>query len=280
LRSSQVIGPFFVLAALVAAAVGQSPTPVTIGQSETLFAVLAAINNCGYDAELASADPVREKVRDEVGRNLEASEDAKNAANSVCNFYRDHQQVDATHTLSQYVSLAMYMNPAPAFTPKVKEADLPPDASGVLGLVPLVQKFYAQAGIHDIWQRHQQDYAELSSRYHEALASMIRDTELYLRLPSGSYAGRTFTIYVEPMGAPSEVNARSYGDNYYVVITPGAKAGLKMDQIHHAYLHFLLDSQVGKFAGNLTTLDPILDAVKLAPMDESYKADPDRKSVV
>ncbi len=249
-------------------------SPVSIGQSETLFTVLAAINNCGYDAELGSSDTLRSTIRDEIGHQLEASVGAKEAAGSVCNFYRDHQQNDETHTLSQYVSLALYLTPAPDFKPKVKEADLPPDASGVLGLVPLLSRFYTQVGTHEIWERHQQEYEALSARYRDALANMIRNTELYLRLPSGSYAGRTFTIYIEPLGAPSEVNARTYGNDYYVVITPGAKPGLKMDQVHHAYLHYLIDPQVGRFAASLNTMEPVLDAVKLAPMDESFKSDP------
>src|SRR5205085_935153 len=75
------------------------------------------------------------------------------------------------------------------------------------------------------------------------------------------------------MGAPSEVNARNYGTEYFVVVSPGANSGLKMDQIRHAYLHYLVDPIVGRFSANLSTLDPLLDAVKLAPMDESFKSD-------
>ena len=48
---------------------------------------------------------------------------------------------------------------------------------------------------------------------------------------------------------------------------------LKMEQIRHAYLHYLIDPAVGKFAANLTNLEPLLDALKLAPMDESFKSD-------
>jgi hypothetical protein len=249
-------------------------SPVSIGQNETLFTVMAAINNCGYDAELGSSNPLREKVRDEVGRQVQASEGAQSAAASICSFYRDHQMADDTHTLSQYVSLALYLGPPPTFAPKVKEADLPPDASAVLGLVPLLVKFYPQAGIQAIWQQHQEDYAQLSGNYREALSSMIRETELYLRLPSGSYGGRTFTILLEPLGAPSEVNARSYGNDYYVVIAPGERPGLKMEQVRHAYLHYLVDPLVGRYAANLASLTPLMDSLKLAPMDENFKSDP------
>src|SRR5258708_5467730 len=213
-------------------------------------------------------------VRGEVGHNLAESENAKGAADSICAFYRDHQQSDPARTLAQYVSLALYLTPPPALAPKVKEADLPPDAGGVLGLVPLLGKFYSQAGIHGIWERHSAAYAEVQNRYREALVKMISGTELYLRLPSGNYQGWTFTIYIEPMGAPSAINARNYAADYFVVVTPGTSAGLKMSQIRHAYLHYLLDPMVGKFAAGLDKLEPLLEAVKLAPMDESFKADP------
>jgi hypothetical protein len=239
-----------------------------------LFTVLSAINICGYDAELAPSDPVRIAVRGEIGRNLEASPDAKTAADAICSFYHDHQQKNDTLTLSQYVSLGLYLNPPPAFSLKGKEADVPPDVSGLLGMVPLLGKFYAAAGIHDIWQKHSDRYAELTDHFRDSLQKMTFDTELYLRMPSSSYSGRTFTIYVEPMGAPSETNARNYSLEYYVVITPGTNAAIKMDQVRHAYLHYLLDPMIGRYAGNLAELSPLMDALRLAPMDEAFKDDP------
>lgn len=266
---------FVVLAALLLSAtltVAQSD-PVTIEPNESLFTVLAAINNCGFDAELANSDVLRQTIRGEIGHNLEASDSAKSAADAVCTFYRDHQQPDPSRTLSQYVSLALYLTPPPAFATKVKDSDVPPDVSAVLGMVPLLTKFYGEAGVHEIWEKHAQGYAELDGRYHDPLSKMIRDLELYLRLPTGGYLGRTFRIYVEPMGAPSEINARNYGTEYFVVITPGTASDLKLEQIRHTYLHYLLDPVVGKYAETLKTLEPLLDAVKLAPMDESFKSD-------
>jgi hypothetical protein len=261
-----------VLAALSSPA-SLAQSPVTLDTSEALFTVLSAINTCGYDAELAPADPVRMAIRGEIGHNIETSERAKTAADAVCSFYHDHQQRNDALTLSQYISLGLYLNPPPALSLKAKEADLPPDASAVLGLVPLLGKFYTEVGIHDLWQRHAAAYADLTDRYRAALSKMIFDTELYLKLPSNSYLGRTFTIYVEPMGASSETNARNYSLEYYVVITPGTNIALKMDQIRHAYLHYLLDPMVGKFAGNFVSLAPLMDALRLAPMDEAFKDD-------
>jgi len=247
---------------------------VQLENSETIFAVLTAINNCGYDAGLTSSDPLRMAVRREVGANLESSEQAKAASDSLCAFYHDHQQGTDARTLSSYISLALYLNPPPALTPKVKEADLPPDASGVLGFVPLLTKFYAAAGVHALWEQHAAAYAAFNGQYREPLSRMISGTELYLRLPSANYQGRTFIVYMEAMGAPSETNARSYGNDYSVVITPAPGSGLKMELVRHAFLHFLLDPMVGRFAVNLKALDPLMDSLRLAPMDESFKEDP------
>ena len=103
------------------------------------------------------------------------------------------------------------------------------------------------AGLHDIWEADRQAYSALTGRYHEALAKMLFDTEIYLKLPSSTRLGRDFTVYIDPMGAPGQTNARNYGSDYYVVISPGPGSGLKMEQIRHTYLHYLLDPLAMKY---------------------------------
>src|SRR2546425_5758596 len=136
-----------------------------------------------------------------------------------------------------------------------------------------MQKFYDMAGLHAIWEHHREAYSALTGRYHEPLAKMLFDTEIYLKLPSAGYLGRGFTVYVEPMGAPDQTNARNYGADYYVVISPGKGSSLKMEQIRHTYLHYLLDPLALKYPTVLKNLEPLLDSVKTAPMDESFKND-------
>jgi len=75
------------------------------------------------------------------------------------------------------------------------------------------------------------------------------------------------------MGAPGQTNARNYGSDYYVVISPGPSAGLKMEQIRHTYLHYLLDPMAMKYPANMKRLAPLLETVKAAPMDQSFKSD-------
>jgi hypothetical protein len=251
----------------------QESSKITLDTSETLFTVLTTINVCGYDAELSASDPLRAEIRNEVTRAIQSSPDTRETVQIMCQLYHTHEQPDPSRTLAQYVSLALYLNPPPALSLKVKEAELPPDAVEVLGIVPVMQKFYEQAGLHTIWLRHQAAYAALTERYHAPVAKMLFDSEIYLKLPSAGYLGRGFTVYLDPMGAPGQTNARNYGSNYYVVISPGRRPGLKMEQIRHTYLHYLLDPLVLKYPTTVKRLNPLLAAVKTAPMDDSFKTD-------
>ena len=118
-------------------AVPSNQPSVQLDTSETLFAVLTAINVCGYDEELGLSDPLREQIRGEVSQAIQQSEEAKETATAMCQLYEQHRQPDASKTFAQYVSLALYLSP-PALTPKVKEADLPPDAARLTGVPPLI----------------------------------------------------------------------------------------------------------------------------------------------
>jgi len=251
----------------------ENQTNVSLDVSEQLFATLTAINSCGYDQELSISDPLRAQIRNEVAQNLKASSDAQEATQALCKFYEEHQQPDDARTLARYISLALYMGPAPGFEPKVKESSLPPDAEALHGFVPLLEKFYSKAGLQAIWLRHHNAYLALTERYHDPLAEMTFNTEIYLRLPSAGYLGRQFTVYVDPLGAPGQVNARNYGSDYFVVISPGPNSPLKMEQIRHTYLHYLLDPFALKYPSLMETLTPLLASVKTAPMDESFKRD-------
>ena len=246
---------------------------VALDTSETLFTVLTAINTCGYDQELGVSNPLRSQIRAEVAKAIQTSDESKETTQAMCQLYDEHRQPESSRTLAQYLSLALYLNGPPGLAPKVKESELPPDATSVLGILPLMQRFYDKAGLHAVWQRHREAYSALSGRYHEPLAKMLFDTEIYLKLPSAGYLGRGFTVYIDPMGAPGQTNARNYGADYYVVISPGTGSSLKMEPIRHTYLHYLLDPLALKYPTAIKRLEPLLEPVKTAPMDESFKND-------
>jgi tetratricopeptide (TPR) repeat protein len=252
---------------------GAQNTPkVTLDVSETIFSVVTAMNACGYDAELNSSEPLRLQVRSEVTREIENSDAAQSASRELCRFYHEHQQSDPRRELAQYVSLALNLGDAPAFSPTVKEADLPPDAAYVLGFVPILQRFYTAANLHGIWMRHQKDYEALIDRNSEAVSKMLLSVDVYLKMPISGYVGRRFVVYLEPMAGPGQVNARNYGSDYYMVVSP-ENGRLKMDQVRHTYLHFVLDALALKRGTAIKRLEPVLDSVKTSSLEESYKSD-------
>ena len=256
----------------VASGFAQNRPQVSLETSETLFTVLTAINTCGYDQELNSSDPLRAQIRSEVSKAVQNTAGAQDVVAPMCGFYRQHQASDSSRDLSQYVSLALYQEEAPAFTLKVKQAELPPDAGAVADIVPLMSAFYQKIGLHSIWERHRARYTELTEIFHDPLAKMTFDTEIYLKLPSTGYLGRQFTVYLDAMGAPGQTNARNYAADYYVVISPTSSTAIKMQQIRHTYLHYLLDPLAMKNGSSFKRLEPLLDDVKLAPMDAAFKS--------
>jgi hypothetical protein len=250
----------------------QETPRLTLDYNESVFTVLAAMNACGFTEDLGSSLPLRNQIRAEITKNIESSIDAQNALSRLCQFYNDHQQADGARQLAQYVSLALNLDEPPALTPRSKESDLPPDSVYVLGSVPLLQSFYITAGIGNVWKKHRTEYSALVERYHKPVADMLFSTDIYLKQQMSSYIGRSFIIYLDAMGAPGQVNSRNYGDDYYMVVTPGNN-GVKIDQIRHTYLHFILDPLILKRANAIKRISPILDTISDAPLDESYKKD-------
>lgn len=105
--------------------------PITLDTNETLFTVLTALNTCGYDVNLNGSDAQRLNIRAEVQRSLRESEEAQQIMTTMCDWYQAHRGRDPAHDLSQYISLALYLQGPPHFLPKVKEDEMPPDAAPI-----------------------------------------------------------------------------------------------------------------------------------------------------
>lgn len=260
-------------ASLVPAGAQQPSSKATLDTSEALFAVMAAANNCGYNDEVAISAPVRARIRGEVDAAIANNPKAAAAEQDVCNFYRDHQQTDITHTISGYVSLGILLGGPPQFLTRIPESDLPPDASFVLGIVSPLQRMYAEANLHAIWLKHKREYDAQIERYHEPMREMIASTDKYFRIQQTGYEGRSYTIYLEPLIGPSLANSRDYGNEYYFVVSPSA-ANLKMHEIRHTYLHYIFDPMAYKRGSDMARFKPLLTSLEGAPLNRVYREDP------
>ena len=113
---------------------------ITLETSEPLFYIAVALNTCGYDSDLASSSPVRQKIREEVNTEVAASAAARTSRDALCTYVRQHTLSDGGLNLAQYISLSLYLSPPPELTPTVDEAELPPDSTQVVNILPLAAR--------------------------------------------------------------------------------------------------------------------------------------------
>lgn len=236
--------------------------------SPSLFAVMVAINAAGYDAELASPnnDPLRAQLRKAV----ESSPAPVIADLKI--FFADHRQKDETAELSQYISYALSVTGPPDFAFKYRDVDLPPDVRALEGLGPLLARFSREAHLDDLWKNAQPAFDQALERYHQPVSRAILEANAYLRNPTAGYLGRSFQIYLDLLGAPNQVQTRSYANEYFVVVTPSADP--RIADIRHAYLHYLLDPQATKYGIEILKKKSLEDYAQGAPaLDLVFKSD-------
>jgi tetratricopeptide (TPR) repeat protein len=265
---------------------------VSLETSETMFQMATALNSCGYDNGLESSLPVRAAVRAEVAEVVAAGFEARASHEALCAYINGHQ-VPGARNLAQYVSLALFLSPPPDLALSVGEGDLPPDSQNVIGILPLLRDFAAKAQLHNIFVRHRADYEAGVMQVHDTVTRMLLETNIYLHQPVSSYDGRRFLVLLEPMLSPQAVNARIYGTDYFIAVspariddpsvnkaTPGSRmsvgpraAGLQMDQVRRMYLLYNVDPIIYARAGATNRLLPLLKTVSDAPIDYTYKSD-------
>jgi tetratricopeptide (TPR) repeat protein len=255
------------LAAALLAPIAGAAEPGQLDASPSLFSVLAAINAAGYDAEIDSPSnhPFREVVRRELAaRDVPCRQELKQ-------FFAEHRQKDWTAELSQYVSFALSVDGPPDFGYRFMQNEIPPDVLPLEGLAPLMKRFHQEAGVDDLWRRAQPEFDKVIAAYHAPVTQAVTEANAYLRHATG-YLGRRFQVYVDLLGAPNQIQIRSYKDDYFIVLTPSPEP--HVDDVRHAYLHYILDALAVKFASALEMKKALIDFAQAAPaLEDYYKSD-------
>jgi tetratricopeptide (TPR) repeat protein len=251
----------FTLAAILAAGAAGHAAPAETGQldaSPALFTVMAAINAAGYDADLDSPNnhPIRQAIRQELAKRNIPSLDA------IKSFVAKHHRTNPTAELSQYISFALSVGPPPNFEFKEKGADIPPDVGEMTAFQPLMVRFYKEANIEDLWKRAQPAIDQAIERYHGPVSDAVLACNLYLRQQTSGFSGRRFQIYVELQAPPNQIQTRSYGNEYFVVVTPSPD--LRILDIRHGYLTYLLDPLATKYQEAIARKKPVFDHAQRA----------------
>jgi len=236
--------------------------------SLSLFTVLAAINAAGYDAELDSPSnsPVRAAVRNELAKRNVPS------LGELTRFVRDHRKENPVEELSQYISFGLLVDGPPKFNYRLKQNELPPDVLALAGLEGLLARFYKEADIESLWRKAQPEYEAMIARYHLPVTQAVLQVSGYLRAQTSGLENFRFQIYVDLLGAPNQIQTRSYGREYFVVVTPSAEP--QVNDIRHAYLHYMLDPLATRYSEEILKRKALGDYALGAPyLEEFYKED-------
>jgi tetratricopeptide (TPR) repeat protein len=245
---------------------------ISLVSSEPVFLMAAALNSCGYDEGLEESAPVRRRVRDEINQVLAKSEEARAARDKVCLYIAQHRMTGTEHDIAQYISLALYLTPPPELETSEELAEMPPDSTQVVEIVPLLRSFISAVDLHGIWLTLRPAYDKEVDQLHDPLSKMIVSTDLYLKMPASTYEGRRFIVVIEPMLPPSLVNARIYGTDFVVVVSP-VNGRIHMNDVRHTYLHYVIEPLLNARANAIDRTQPILKEVREAPMEFRYRSD-------
>jgi hypothetical protein len=232
----------------------------------------AALNACGYDDGLEESAPVRKRVREEMNQALAKSEDARNKRDHLCLYIAQHRMTGGVRDIAQYISLALYLTPPPDLETAVELTEMPPDSTQVIEVVPLLRDFVAAVDLHGIWLVVHPIYDKEADLLHDPLSKMIVSTNLYLKMPAETYNGRRFIVVIEPMLSPRTINARIYGTDYVVVVSP-VNGTVRMSDVRHTYLHYVIEPLLYLRTNALARMQPILKEIRDAPLEFRYRSD-------
>ncbi len=245
---------------------------ISLIPSEQVFIMAAALNVCGYDEGLENSEPIRKHVRDEIDQALTQSEDARTKRDALCLYIAQHRMTGSERDISQYISLSLYLTPPPELEVTVDLTEMPPDSTQVVEVLPALRAFAAAVDLHGIWLTSHHVYDEEIDKLHDPISKMIVNVNLYLKMPASTYDGRRFIVVIEPQLSPAMVNARIYGTDYVVVVSP-VDGKIPMIDVRHTYLHYVIDPLLYERSNAIDREQPILKEIRDAPLDFRFRSD-------
>ena len=86
------------------------------------------------------------------------------------------------------------------------------------------------------------------------------------------FNGFRFQIFVELQAGPNQIQTRSYGNEYTIVVTPSPEP--RIFDLRHAYLHYLLDPLATRNLEILNRKKSLVDhALRAQGLNDPYKED-------
>jgi Tetratricopeptide repeat len=249
---------------------GQAPgnyTGISVESSQQVFAMMCALDAAGFDADESTLAemPARLKLRADL---LKMQGPATTALRE---FYRQHAFANRAQTLSRYITFALVAGPPPDFKFLYDRDLLPPDVLSIEDFQEILANFYTEAHLASRWALVKPEYDRALALYDAPVRHSVTISNAYLREVVQTSHGRTFTVYVEPL-VGNLTNFRIYANSYSIVV--GTPPQLPLDDIQHAYLHFLLDPLPLRYRKQVETKHALLSVAGRAPrLPADYQTD-------
>ena len=245
----------------------QSVNPISVQLSPQLFSTMCALDAAGYGANSNTLDLSPTEVNIQA-RMLQLKGPA---AVAVRQFYSQHQHADPEETLAPFLSFALVVGPPPDFRFMVSHDDLPPAVLSIDGFSDVLRDFYSEAQIDHEWAIAEPEMEREAARLTDPLRQIVLQSTVYLREIMTPVQGRTFTVVPALLVGP-RVDFRNVGSHYIVVVGPSTV--LPLEDIRHAFLHFLLDPEVLSYQPAISTRRALLGIAARAPqLPGSYQSD-------
>jgi hypothetical protein len=238
-----------------------------------LFTVMAAINGAGYDTDLDSPNnsPIRKQIREYLAQKKPPS------LEGLREIYAARRKPDPARDLSQYISLAMCLEiypsaEGPDFRYRYRAADLPPDVAELDGIEKLLTRFYKEANLAQILAGNQKLLDGMLEPYGPPVTLAMQEIDAYLRLPRIQSTKGAFHVYLDLLAAPNQIHVRSYGNDFFIVITPSLEP--QIEYVRNAYLHYQIDPIALRSLADIETKKSLADFAQGAgALDDQYKND-------
>ena len=161
--------------------------------------------------------------------------------------------------------------PPPEMETSEELTEMPPDSTQVVGIVPMLKDFAVDVDLHGIWLTVHPTYDKEADKLHDSLSKMIQAMDLYLKMPAASDYGRRFVVVIRSQLSPSVVNARIYGSDFVVVVSP-VNGQVPMADVQHTYLHYRIEPLLETRANAIDRTQPILKEIRDAPLEFRYRS--------
>jgi hypothetical protein len=232
---------------------------VSVDSRPQLFAVMCALDAAGYEG--GAGTPSETAGRVQLRKRMLALQGPAVAA--LRKYYTEHALGDSGATFSRFVTFALVAGPPPDFQFELRRDDLPPEALTLEGFNSILANFYSEAKLDELWKFYQPEYERSVESLRAPVSDLIFTVSNYLREIVRSNTPRSFSVYVEPLAGGKTI-FRTFGDKYDLVVRPSSDP--PMDDIRHAFLHFLLDPLAIRYRVQASRASPLLEYAARAPL--------------